>query len=166
MEVRDITSDVELKGDKWSKILEVASPKLFRTQYQIFVVCTAIGIMKDKRKEIQLTPDQKDVIKYIPRTVLLRNLFDLELLFNTAIISTTTENLTVDERLRIAFSEEQTSFKKMKMLEEFANYGAEVFYDALSYNDLEYMENLKDAFDNLIHSDLLEDIEIDCNLIM
>ena len=166
MEIRDIGGDIVLQGREWNDLLSCLDGKIFKTYYQVFILCASIGIMKDKRRVLQLTEEEKELPKLtIPRTVLMRNISDLDFLFSTAIITTESINKSVDERLRLAFGNEETEFKKMNFLEEFAHYGLIEMSKVISKNDLEVMQNIKDLFEELEEHDLLSEIEIDLETI-
>lgn len=167
METKDIKSDIVLNGKIWKETCESLCTKYFATYYQIFVLATSIGIMHDKRKEFFLTQEEKennDVVN-IPRTVLHHNISEIDLLFSVAIISTQTEDFTTDERLHIAFGDEESSYKRMKLLEEFANYGIQEIKKQITNNELQTMENLKNLLEGYLSEDLINEIEIDSNII-
>lgn len=167
METKDIKSDIVLNGKIWKETCESLSPKFFGTYYMIFILAVSIGIMHDKREEFVLTQEEKanNETVNIPRTVLHNKISEIDLLFSTSIISTQTEELTTDERLRIAFGEEETSYKRMKLLEEYANYGIQQIANQITNNDLQTIENLKDLFEGYLNEDLIDNIEIDTNII-
>lgn len=157
----NISSEIALRGKDWDALINGLHGHAFETIYQIFIMCASIGIMKDELKEIVINDDEKDLVKTIARTVLIRNQDDLDFLFSTAIITSKTIDLTIEERLRLAFGEKETSFKQLKFLEGFANVGLYELLPVLSNNDLELLENLKEYFEELETHDFLEDIEID-----
>ena len=165
MEVKDIGSEVQLRGKKWTLLMDSVVGNIFDTMYQVFILCASIGIMKDKRIIIELDDEDKDYVKTIARTVLIRNIKDLDFLFSTAIISTYTEDFSVDHRLKLAFGSNE-DFKKMRFIEEFANAGMEDMLTVIDDNDLVMMQNIKDLFNNLAQHDYLEDIELDINIIL
>ena len=99
----EITSDILLKGSAWSKAIDTLGD-IFktRTNYQIFMLSLAIGIMYDKviDRDMQSGDEQKSV----PRNVISNNdNGKLDFFFQAAILSTETENLTEKERLNLAF---------------------------------------------------------------
>lgn len=167
MESKDIRSDIVLNGKIWKETCESLCNKYFATYYQIFVLATSIGIRHDKREEFSLTQEEKanNVFINIPRTVLHNQISEIDLLFSIAIISTQTEDFTTDERLRIAFGDEESSYKKMKLLEEFANYGIKQIKEQITNNDLQTMENIKNLLEGYLFEDLINEIEIDSNII-
>lgn len=165
MDVNDIRVDLVLKGHVWVYLFENLVDIYFDTYYQVFELCASIGIMKDCRKKIELTKDENEnSIRTIPRSVLYKKTNELGLLFYTAIIATETEKFDIDQRLEFAFSENAPHFNKMKFLEEFANYGAELLYNELQDNmvtEIATMDTIINMFNNYLHEDYLDDIEID-----
>lgn len=168
MGLMDFTSDLELKGKTWKKVLHTlvgtsSSLKIFSNNYEVFIICAALGIMHDKRVVID-NYDKEDKSS-VPRNVLSQSTRrnDVEFLLTTAIITSKTLDYTIDERLMIAFGEKDTSFKGLKFLEEFANYGVTLIEETITNHDLETMENLKDMLNNVIKNDFLENVEIEVN---
>ena len=60
----------------------------------------------------------------------------------SAILSTTTESFTEDQRLELAFGE-KTDFKKIDFLTQFANFGVTKLVEHIGSSPLESMENIK-----------------------
>ncbi len=137
-----ITKDISLKGDNWFQIREKLYKKLFETLYQLYVLCASIGIMYDNVN----STDDEDEVGTIPRNVLQNNIEELELLFQTAIITTKVVDFTEDERLELAFDDttKNQDFDKIGFLTRFANYGAKVLAEKLGDDEIECMENIKD----------------------
>ena len=69
----------------------------------------------------------------------------LDFIFQAAILSTTTETLTEDERLDLAFGE-KTTFNKMAFITQFANYGVTKLVELIGSSPVEAMENIKIFF--------------------
>ena len=174
MGLMDFTTDLELKGETWGAVLDklVGTPnsnesyKIFSTYYDVFILCASLGIMYDKTKIIESSD------KDLKKLTIGRNVFtassrrvEVEFILTTAIITSKTIDYTVDERLMIAFGEKDTSFKGLRFLEEFANFGVDLINDIITNHDLETMENLKDMLKDLAHKDLIEDLEIDLDLL-
>lgn len=167
MGLMDFTTDVELKGEIWEKVLDklvglqgsTESFKIFDSYFDVFALSAAIGIMYDKRKPTVTS----DKVFTVPRNVLIGSTRrqDLEFYLTTAIISSKTIDYTIDERLMIAFGEKETSFKGLKFLTEFANYGVDYIYDIITNHDLETMENIKDMLEKIEKNDLLDNLEIE-----
>ena len=135
----EITTDVALRGASWDAAID-AFGVLFkpRSQYNIYMLALSIGIMYDKR----ISSDE-DYKHSVPRNVLQNNdNGKLDFMFQAAILSTTTENLTEDERLELAFGD-KTDFKKVDFLTQFANFGVTKLVEHIGSSPLESMENIK-----------------------
>lgn len=146
----ELTSDVLLRGTSWNRLIESLDP-IFkpRTNYDIFMLCISIGIMYDKRilKPIENGED----VKTVPRTVMQNNdKGRLDFMFQTAILSTTTENFSEDERLELAFSDKKTDFNKLAFLTQFANYGATKLEEQIGSSTLESMDNIKNFLCSIV----------------
>lgn len=137
-----ITKDISLKGDDWSELREKLYKKVFDTLYQIYVLCASIGIMYDSVKE----NEEEEEIGIVPRTVQQNNIEELEILFQTAILTTDVVDFTEDKRLELAFDDKTKNqdFDKIGFLTRFANYGAQVLSEKMGDDSLECMENIKD----------------------
>ena len=139
-----ISSDVQLKGTEWNKAL-TSLETIFRTRtnYSIFLLSATIGVMYDKQI---ITPKENgEDVSYVPRTVLHNHSEDLDFLFQTAIITTKTEDFSEETRLLLAFGDDkENDFEKMKFLVKFANFGVTKLNERLGNNTLETMENIKD----------------------
>lgn len=177
MGLTNFTSDIELKGETWRFIINKLvgiqnestnkedSFKIFETYYQVFYLCASIGIMYDKQLDIGNDYGHPEKSLFVPRNVLHRNRNDLEFLLTTAVISSKQIDYTIDERLMIAFDEKETSFRPIKFLEGFANYGAEILKNEITNHDLETMENINEFLKKAVESSLTENIEIDIDYI-
>lgn len=138
----EITTDVLLRGTEWSKAIDnLSSIFKTRTHYSIYMLSMAIGIMYDKRIE---KPDENgEDPKSVPRNVLQNNdNGKLDFMFQAAILSTSTETYSEDERLDLAFGE-KTDFNKLAYLTQFANYGVTVLNAQIGDSIIETMENIK-----------------------
>lgn len=151
----EITTDVALRGEIWSQAIDKLTP-IFKTRpnYMIYILSMAIGIRYDKRIE----KCDGDDIKSVPRNVLTNNASDkLDFIFQAAILSTTTENFTEEERLNLAFGE-KTDFKKIEFLTQFANYGVTKLVELIGINPIESMENiLRFLVANIEENESIED---------
>jgi hypothetical protein len=135
----EITTDVALRGIAWDIAIDALSP-LFkpRAQYSIYMLSLSIGIMYDRRIE-----SNEDYRHSVPRNVLQNNdNGKLDFMFQAAILSTTTESFTEDERLELAFGE-KTDFKKIDFLTQFANFGVTKLVEHIGASPIESMENIK-----------------------
>ena len=135
----EITTDVALRGTAWDQAIDALSP-LFkpRSQYSIYMLSLSIGIMYDRR-----IVSEEDYRHSVPRNVLQNNdNGKLDFMFQAAILSTTTESFTEDERLELAFGE-KTDFKKIDFLTQFANFGVTKLVEHIGASPIESMENIK-----------------------
>jgi len=147
----EITTDVMLKGPIWVNTIDKLSvlfPK--RANYDVFLLSLAIGIMYDKR--IDKFDDEEVEPRSVPRNVLQNQGNDgkLDFMFQAAILSTKTMQLSEDERLKMAFGEsddhniQENQFNKLGFLVEFANFGVTKLAEKIADNDVDTMENIKD----------------------
>lgn len=138
----ELTTDVYLRGTAWNKAIEDLSP-IFktRTHYMLYILAMTIGIMYDQRieKPIEANEDPKSV----PRNVLRNNdNGKLDFMFQAAVLSTTTEQFTEEERLDLAFGD-KAEFKKIDFLTQFANFGVTKLVELIGDTPIESMENIK-----------------------
>ncbi|MCP1110888.1 hypothetical protein [Ohessyouella blattaphilus] len=163
----DITSDIRLKGKAWEQaISELSDIFVTRTNYSLFMLSLAIGIMYDKR--IPSLDEDGDENRSVPRNVI--NTHDngkLDFFFQAAILSTTTEDKKEDERLELAFGDEKTEFNKVNFLLQFANYGVTKLVELIGDTPLETMEKIKNFLVTSIEGNnfeidelMLEEMEI------
>ena len=138
----EITSDILLKGSAWTNAIDnLGDIFKTRTNYQIFMLSLAIGIMYDKviDRDMQSGDEQKSV----PRNVISNNdNGKLDFFFQAAILSTETENLTEEERLKLAFGE-KSDFNKIAFLSRFANFGVTKLVELIGTSPIESMDNIK-----------------------
>ena len=135
----EITTDIALRSTAWDQAIDALSP-LFkpRSQYSIYMLSLSIGIMYDRR-----IVSEEDYRHSVPRNVLQNNdNGKLDFMFQAAILSTTTESFTEDERLELAFGE-KTDFKKIDFLTQFANFGVTKLVEHIGSSNVESMENIK-----------------------
>ena len=135
----EITTDVALRGAAWDQAIDALAP-LFkpRSQYSIFMLSLSIGIMYDRR-----IASDDDYRHSVPRNVIQNNdNGKLDFMFQAAILSTTTESFTEDQRLELAFGE-KTDFKKIDFLTQFANFGVTKLVEHIGSSNVESMENIK-----------------------
>lgn len=138
----ELTKDVILRGTAWAKAADNLSG-IFKTRphYMLFMLAISIGIMYDKRIE-KLEENGEDP-KSIGRNVFVNNdNGKLDFMFQAAILSTTTQEFSEEERLDLAFGE-KTEFNKMGFLIEFANFGVTKLVELIADTPLETMENIK-----------------------
>lgn len=139
----ELTTDVLLRGEHWAKAIDSLSP-IFktRTNYSIFILCIAIGIMYDKRIE-KFDDVEGEEPRNVPRNVMQNNdNGKLDFMFQAAILSTQTEQYTEEERLEYAFGE-KTDINKLGFLTQFANYGVTELVERIGETTIESMENIK-----------------------
>lgn len=141
----EIRSDILLKGSSWNRTIDSLSDIFStRTNYSIFMLSLAIGIMYDKR--ITATDETGDEYKSVPRNVISNNdNGKLDFCFQAAILSTLTVSLSEDERLELAFGD-KTDFNKVSFLQSFANYGVTKLEELIGDTPIESMENIKNFF--------------------
>lgn len=138
----ELTTDVLLRGTAWNRAIENLSP-IFktRTHYMIFMLSMTIGIMYDQRIEKPEENDEEP--KSVPRNVLRNNDNGrLDFIFQAAILSTSSETFTEEERLELAFGE-KSDFNKIAFLTQFANFGVTKIVELIGETPLESMENIK-----------------------
>ncbi len=141
----ELTRDILLRGSAWGSAIDSLSP-IFkglknRTNYNIFMVALTIGILYDQRIE---KPDSSgEEPRNVPRNVLQNNdNGKLDFIFQAAVLSTSTQDFSEDERLELAFGE-KADFDKVSFLTEFANYGVTKLVECIGDTPLESMENIK-----------------------
>ena len=105
------------------------------------MLALTIGVMYDRRIE---KPDENgEDIRNVPRNVLQNNdNGKLDFIFQAAILSTTTEQFSEEERLDLAFGE-KTEFKMLEFLTQFANFGIVRLVELIGDSTVETMDNIK-----------------------
>ena len=151
-----ITSDILLKGSAWHKAIENLTP-IFKskTNYMIYMLSVGIGIMYDKRIA-ELDTTEEDEIHAVPRNV-IRNQDNghLEMMYQTAILTTKTEELSEEERLTRAFDDQYDDKEKLNLLLQFANFGVVKLVEQIGDTTLETMSNISDFLNGSIEGDNL-----------
>ncbi len=140
-----ITKDISLRGDDWEKVIAQLYKTVFPTLYNMYVLCASIGIMYDRQMNIETGKEVEDAGQ-IPRTIQQNNKEELEILFQTAILTTDLVDFDEDARLELAFGDGNKieNFDEIQFLTHFANYGAKILAEHVGDEVLESMENIKD----------------------
>ena len=138
----EITTDVYLRGTAWNRAIdELSSIFKTRTHYMLYILSLTIGIMYDQR--IEKPVEENEEVKSDPRNVIRNNdNGKLDFMFQAAMLSTTTESFSEEERLDLAFGE-KTEFKRIDFLTQFANFGVTKLVELIGDTPLESMENIK-----------------------
>lgn len=138
----EIKSDIRLRGTAWdTAISKLSSIFSTRTNYTIYMLCMAIGIMYDKR--ITKLEDGSEDDHSVPRNVINNNdNGKLDFYFQAAILTTTTECISEENRLELAFGD-SIEFEKLTFLTQFANFGVTKLVELIGDTDLESMDNIK-----------------------
>ncbi len=150
-----IKSDIPLKGTAWNEaIVSLSSIFPTRTNFSLFMLCLAIGIMYDKRVEIP--EDNGEDPHFVPRNI-ISNYDDgrLDFFFQAAIISSSTVELNEDERLELAFGE-NSNFNKVDFLVSFANFGVTKLLEQTGDTIPETMEKIKNYLASIVEGHNLE----------
>lgn len=156
-----INADIILRGSDWSTLLDAMDSKIFKSYYQIFVLCVAIGIFKDEKETIK---DQEPIMT-IPRSVVYNDFNkSLDYLFKVAVITTKHLDSSPEKRLAIAFDENNKDISRVNFLVEFGNAGMRELLKTISKNDLEMMQNIKDLLDNLKKRDFIDMMGIELDM--
>ena len=138
----EIRSDIRLKGIAWdTAINKLSSIFSARTNYTIFMLSLAIGIMYDKR--VAKLEEGNEDEHSVPRNVINNNdNGKLDFYFQTAILTTTTECISEENRLELAFGD-SVEFEKVTFLTQFANFGVTKLIELIGDTDLESMDKIK-----------------------
>ena len=157
----EIKSEITLKASVWSSVDHGYRRKIFETQWDIFKICLAIGILYDKQLENEKNEDEEGL--NIPVSMFNRNSAEMQFFFQSAILTSQCVDLDEKDRLYLAFSDEILSeelenedeealkkgvsdaaltFNKIEFFKKFANYGATKLNECLSANDSETMVSL------------------------
>lgn len=145
----EITTDVLLRGTEWDRAISSLG-EIFktRTNYSIYMLCVAIGIMYDKR--IEKPEENNEEPRTVPRNVLQNNdNGKLDFIFQAAILSTKTEDFSEEERLNLAFGE-KSDFNRMAFITQFANFGVTKLAELIGASTIESMENIKNFFSSTV----------------
>ena len=138
----ELTTDVSLRGTAWNRAIDTLAP-IFktRTNYSLYMLALTIGVMYDHR--VEKPEENGEDIRNVPRNVLQNNdNGKLDFIFQAAILSTTTEQFSEEERLELAFGE-KTVFKKLEFLTQFANFGVIKLVELIGDSTVETMDNIK-----------------------
>lgn len=138
----EIKSDIRLRGTAWdTAISKLSTIFSTRTNYTIYMLCMAIGIMYDKR--VAKLEDGSEDDHSVPRNVINNNdNGKLDFYFQAAILTTTTECISEENRLELAFGD-SIEFEKLTFLTQFANFGVTKLVELIGDTDLESMDNIK-----------------------
>ena len=156
----EITTDISLRGTAWNMAIEKLGD-IFktRTNYMIYMLALSIGIMYDKREE-KLPLEDGEEVRSVPRNVIRNNdQGKLDFMFQAAILSTTTENFSEEERLGLAFgdkSDDKISFKRIDFLTQFANFGVTKLVEQIGETSIESMEGIKNFLVSTVEGRNLE----------
>lgn len=151
----EITTDISLKGTAWNNAIEKLEPLFPRnfqkkqrpSNYMLYILALSVGIMYDKR--IEKPEENGEEIKNVPRNVLQNNDNGrLDFMFQAAILTTNTENLSEEERLELAFGD-KIEYNKIAFLTSFANFGITKIVEQIGLTSIDTMENLKNFFENI-----------------
>lgn len=138
----ELTTDVSLRGTAWNRAIDALAP-IFQTRpnYSLYMLALTIGVMYDRR--VEKPEENGEDIRNVPRNVLQNNdNGKLDFIFQAAILSTTTEQFSEEERLDLAFGE-KTEFKKLEFLTQFANFGVVKLVELIGDSTVETMDNIK-----------------------
>lgn len=140
----EITADIPLRGTAWKEAIDKLSGIFApRTRYNLYILCAAIGIMYDKR--IEKPCENGEEPSSVPRNVIQNNdngKFDF--MFQAAVLSTRTIDLSEEQRLAIAFGDGKIEPSKPGFLTEFANYGVTELIKHIGNTPIESMDNIRD----------------------
>lgn len=139
-----IQTDIVLRGIEWQKVIAAFS-KFFtqRPRYDIFLLAASIGVLYDKRIEKLPDEDLESNPPSVPRNVFNNNSEVFDDLFQTAVLITSTIDVSDEERLQLAFGENNKEFDKKTFLVSFANFGITKLAELVAEDDLESADNLK-----------------------
>ena len=140
----ELKTDRLLRGPIWGQTIDqLAGMFKPRTNYMIYMLSMAIGIMYDKR--IAKPEENGEEPRNVPRNVFQNNdNGQLDFMFQAAILTTTTVDMSEDERLNLAFGDkDEAGFDKMGFLSEFANFGVTKLHENIGSSPVETMENIK-----------------------
>ena len=143
-----IKSDIPLKGFAWDTLIkDLKSIFNTRTNYSLYILCLAIGIMYDQR--VCKMDGEEAVEKHsVPRNIITNNdNGKLDFYFQAAVLSTSTEAFPEEQRLRYAFGDEEpligdSQLKKIDFLTEFANFGATILVEKIGETNIITMDNI------------------------
>lgn len=134
--------DIRLRGEAWNQAIDKLS-NIFSTRphYTIYMLSLAIGIMYDKRIEKFEGKPEDD--RSVPRNVIANHdNGKLDFYFQAAVLTTTTECISEEKRLELAFGD-SLEFDKIPFLTQFANFGVTKLVELIGETDMETMDNIK-----------------------
>lgn len=158
----EITTDIYLKGTSWIDAIEGYKTIFKRTNYDLYILSMAIGIREDKTEWFGKI-DQDKSYPSVPRNVIQNNdNGKIEIMFQAAILSSSTVEFDEDKRLLYAFGEAEPNdkFSKLDFLMGFANYGITQIEKTVGQTPLETIENLKNYLDGLVNNKCPLEFEI------
>jgi len=138
----EITSDILLRGTAWNRAINELGPIFTtRTNYSIYMLSLAIGVMYDQKLEAPV--ENGEDVRTVPRTVIVNNdNGKLDFYFQAAILSTSSVTIDEEKRLELAFGE-KVSFNKIAFLTQFANFGVTKLVELIGDTPLESMDKIK-----------------------
>ena len=156
------TKDIILRGTAWDKAVESYS-SIFKSRpyYNLFLLAASIGIVYDKR--IEKLEENGEQPKTLPRNVIdnqERSDHRFDVMAQTAILQSKTINYSDEERMKIAFDDQDTRINAIDLLEEFANFGVTKLVEKIGTTEIETMENLKDFLAATVEGCNFELVEI------
>ena len=99
--------------------------------------------MYDKRIEKPIENGEEP--KYVPRNVIQNNdNGKMDFMFQAAVLSTKTIDMSEEQRLAVAFGEDNIEPSKIGFLTEFSNYGVTELVKHIGKNNFESMDNIRD----------------------
>lgn len=107
------------------------------------MLATSIGVVYDQRCEIKPEEDTESTPPSVPRNVFNSNSAPFDELFTTAILTTSTVDLSDEQRLKLAFGEDDKQFDKRSFLHSYANFGIKKLIELIGDDELETADNLK-----------------------
>lgn len=141
-----ISSDIILKGTAWEMAVEkykIIFDK--RTHYDVFLISTAIGVIYDQQIDLLEENSDSNKVISVPRLVFIPRSDIFEMLYQTAIMTTSKVELCYDERLKKAYgdSDAELDKEKIQFLLKYANFGVTKLLENVGTDNLETMDNLK-----------------------
>lgn len=161
----EVKSDIMLRGTAWDTAFKNLS-EIFktRTNYSIYIISLTIGLIYDKRIEVPEENGEEE--RSVPRNVIQNHdNGKLDYFFQTAVLSTMTENFTEEQRLELAFGE-KTDFNKIAFLTSFANFGVTKLIEKIGSTNIESMENIKNFLIATIEGRNLDIYEISDEILL
>lgn len=151
--ISNISSDIVFKGDKWQAIenkLEPFLPKETQPHFVIFKLCVAMGIMYDQQSEVV---NDGDFVFNVPRTIMQREISDLDFLFQSAVVSSKLINYSIEDRLDLAFNtESKIEFDKIGFLKKFASFGIDKWLGIINSVTTSNTTELMDKINTFVES--------------